>query len=79
MRYGVNGSTILGLHHSNDNAIECEKRAEKTIVQKPGTLMWVMNLLLPLLSLTLPSYITPPQYALYWSHSSRQTYTQKKN
>jgi len=56
MRNGVNGSTILVLHHSNDNPIECEKRARKVVVKKPGALMWVMNLILPLSSLTMPYF-----------------------
>jgi len=54
MRNGVNGSTILGLNHSTDNPIECEKRAKKVIVKKPVALMWVMNLILPISSLTMP-------------------------
>jgi len=54
MRNGVNGSKILALHHSNDNPIEFEKRAKKVIVKKPGALMWVMNLILPLSSLNYP-------------------------
>jgi hypothetical protein len=32
MRNGVNGSKISGLHHSNANPIECEKRVKKVIV-----------------------------------------------
>jgi hypothetical protein len=36
MRNGVNGSKILGLHHSNANPIECEKRVKKVTVKKPG-------------------------------------------
>jgi hypothetical protein len=61
MRYGVNGSIISGLHHSNDNPIECEKKkgAKKAIVKKPGALMWVMNLLLPFSSLTMPFLHNP--------------------
>jgi hypothetical protein len=36
MRNEVNGSKILGLHHSNANPIQCEIRAEKVIVKKHG-------------------------------------------
>jgi hypothetical protein len=36
MKNGINGSRILGPHHSNANPIQCEKRAKKVLVKKPG-------------------------------------------
>jgi hypothetical protein len=55
------------------------KRAKKVIVKKPGALTWVINLLLPLSSLTM-SFLhnSTTINALYWSHISGHTYIQKK-
>jgi hypothetical protein len=79
MRNGVNGSRILGLHHSSENPTECEKMTKKVIVKKPESLVWVMNLFLPLSPLTMPSYIIPPQYSpLLKSQKYTHLYRQKK-